>query len=92
MNGLVSTTAIIRQRGQLTIPDQIREMAPWLSVDSVVTVATTPSQEIIIKRHMQDTARVVNWDKVWRGIQLARSFRGKRGNLSKLIAEDRKTH
>ena len=92
MNSTISTTAIIRQRGQLTIPDQVRELVPWLAVNSVVTVATTPSQEIIIKPHTQDKSQNVDWDKVWRGIQLARSFKGKRGNLSGLIAEDRETH
>ena len=33
-----------------------------------------------------------NWDEMWHNIELARSFKGKHGNLSQMIVEDRENH
>jgi hypothetical protein len=34
----------------------------------------------------------INWNDIWDGIELARSFKGRQGNLSKSIVKDRKFH
>lgn len=86
------TTAVIRQRGQITIPDKIRERISWLAPNSVVTVLTKKEEEIIIKPYTTEVTRKTDWGEIWEGIRLARSFTGKRGNLSKFIEEDRKRH
>lgn len=92
MNGNLQTTATIRQRGQLTIPGEIRNSLPWLLPNNVVIVKTTPAKELLIKPYQKEEARKLDWKKIWEGVELARSFKGKRGNLSKFIAEDRKRH
>jgi len=96
MNGNLQTTATIRQRGQLTIPDEIRGAKPWLNTNAIVIIKTTPADELLIKPFYNfpqgKEDKKTNWKKIWEGVELARSFKGKRGNLSKFIAEDRERH
>lgn len=85
----VQTTAIIRNRGQLTIPDSIRKLRQWASKDSVVTISTENPDEIVI-RPGTASRQNYNWEKIWKNIETARSFKGKyKGSLSKFIAKDR---
>lgn len=84
----MQTVSIIRNRGQLTIPDSIRKITNWVSPMSVVTISQDKPDEIVIKPHQQH----VDWDKIWAGIKKARAIKGRRGNLSKFIAEDRYSH
>lgn len=83
-------TAIIRQRGQLTIPDQVRDMLAWLREDSVVGI-DIDHEEVRIKPHSKVTKNI-NWDGFFSKVQLARSFKGKRGNLASIVAGDREDH
>lgn len=86
----VQITSIIRDRGQLTIPETIRRVVTWASPLSVVTLSVERPNEITIKPGMQ---KKVDWEGVWNGIHLARSFRGKNETKSafKLITEDRES-
>lgn len=86
----IHTTATIRDRWQITIPDEIRKILSWLKPESVVSVAVTAKKELIIKPYIQE--QKVNWKRIWEGIEQARSIKGKRGNLSKFIIEDRERH
>ena len=82
-------TAIIRDRGQLTIPDSIRKVVKWATPLSAVTISVVNPDEIVIKPHKSQ----VDWDKIWEAIKSARAIKGKgRGSLSKFIAEDRYRH
>lgn len=93
MNQLMQSTAIVRQRGQLTIPDFIREVTSWIIPGSVVSVLKVNSDEIVIKPNSVTLGeREKSWKETWEKIQLARCFKGKKGNLSKFIAEDRQRH
>ena len=84
-------TAIIRERGQLTIPDSIRKVVNWATPLSAVDISVTASDEILIKPHKSQ--KEVDWDKLWERIKRVRAFKGKGGgNLSKFIAEDRYRH
>ena len=83
-------TAIIRERGQLTIPDFIRETLTWATPTSVVTISTEKPDEIVIRPH--GTKQQTDWDELWNKIKLSRSFKGKRGNLSEFISKDRGRH
>ncbi|MBI5356416.1 AbrB/MazE/SpoVT family DNA-binding domain-containing protein [Candidatus Collierbacteria bacterium] len=83
-------TAVIRQRGQLTIPDQVRDMLVWLREGSVVGI-DIDSEEVRIKPHSR-AKKDVDWDGFFSKVQLARSFKGKRGNLSSIIVDDRENH
>jgi len=85
---LLQTTSIIRNRGQLTIPEPIRKAVGWANPLSAVSVSTVHPDEIVIRPKKE-----VDWDKIWKGIKKARNLKGKRrGSLSKFIAEDRYRH
>ncbi|KKQ43161.1 MAG: hypothetical protein US60_C0006G0005 [Microgenomates group bacterium GW2011_GWC1_37_8] len=87
----IQATSIIRQRGQLTIPDSIRGTTSWIAPGSAVIVARVKADEIVIKPHLGEP-KVVNWNKLWRNIELSRSHKGKfHGSLSQFIAEDRES-
>ena len=83
-------TAVIRQRGQLTIPDQVRDMLTWLREGSVVGI-DIDREEVRIKPHSK-VSKNIDWDGFFLKVQLARSFKGKRGNLSSIVAGDREDH
>lgn len=81
--------SVVRDRGQLTIPDAIRKIASWITPSSAVTITVVSSDEIRIKPHQKQ----VYWDKLWKQMKRVRAFNGKgRGNLSEFIAKDRETH
>ena len=85
----IQATAVIRDRGQLTIPEKIRKQRKWATHTSVVTISSEKPDEIIIKPY---PAKQVDWDKLWKMIRKSRAIKGKRGNLSEFIARDRYRH
>lgn len=89
MNEQLQSIATIRERGQLTIPGKIREALKWASENFVVRLIVR-EQEIILTPYTDQ--KKTNWDKIWQGIRLARSYKGKRGNLSNFISKDRQLH
>lgn len=86
----IQGTAIIRDRGQLTIPEKIRDVLKWPSPNSVVSLATTSRNELVIKPYKDE--RQIDWSGIWLKIDLSRSYRGKQGNLANFIAIDRINH
>lgn len=82
---------MIRKRGQLTIPDKVREIAGWLKENEVVGIEVG-KEEIRVKPYSDLRSKGINWGELLRKITLSRSFKGKRGNLSGMIGEDRETH
>ncbi len=86
----MKAVSIIRDRGQLTIPDSIRKSLDWVTPMSAITLSVTGPDEIIIRPHQNQ--KQINWDNLWRQIKHVRSFKGNgRGNLSTFIAKDRET-
>ena len=84
----MKTVSIIRQRGQLTIPESIRRAIHWIAPMSAVSVSLTKPDEIVIRPHYAE--KKVDWDKLWTQIKRVRAFEGKsRGSLSGFIVEDR---
>lgn len=83
-------TAIIRDRGQITIPEKIRRTLKWPTTNSVVSLATTVQNEILIRPY--DSARKINWPQIWNNVELSRSYQGKKGNLSSFVSSDRENH
>lgn len=86
----VQGIAIIRERGQLTIPEKIREIRPWASPVSVVTITSTKPDEIIIQPYSPQ--KVVDWNRIWGNIQKSRSLKGNKVKLSEFIVKDRSIH
>jgi bifunctional DNA-binding transcriptional regulator/antitoxin component of YhaV-PrlF toxin-antitoxin module len=88
----MNLTTIIRQRGQLTIPEKARKEIDWLKEGSVVNISNVDSKKLTITPYQKISDKVVSWKKIWHTINLARSFKGKRGNLSGFVADDRNKH
>jgi len=84
----MKAVSIIRDRGQLTIPDSIRKLVNWVTPSSAVSISVVKPDEIIIKPHQNQ--KQIDWDKLWKQIKRVRAFKGSgRGNLSAFIMEDR---
>ncbi|MDP3982494.1 MAG: hypothetical protein Q8Q65_00250 [bacterium] len=83
-------TAIIRGRGQLTIPEEIRKSLSWISESVAVTISTVSDSKVLIEPH-RITSKV-NWNLLRSSISRVREFTGKTGNLAKFIVQDREAH
>jgi len=88
----IQTTAIIRDRGQLTIPNKVRKILDWMSPNSVVYIKAETTHELVIKPYEQKPESQINWVEIWKRIKRSQSFKGKRGNLSAFIIKDRDSH
>lgn len=88
----IHTTATIRDRWQITIPDEIRKLLSWAKPQSVVSVEVTARKELVIKPYMME--QKVDWKEVWKAIHEARiiSSKGKKMSLSKFVIKDREKH
>ncbi|KKS93104.1 MAG: hypothetical protein UW68_C0012G0015 [Candidatus Collierbacteria bacterium GW2011_GWB1_44_6] len=85
----MQTTSIIRERGQLTIPDAIRKMVGWVNPMSAVSISVLKPDEIVIRPHVQ----TVDWNKVWGAIRKSRAITGKgEVGASKFMELDRSSH
>ncbi len=87
---ITHTISVIRNRGQLTIPDSIRALRGWASPNSAVTISSERPDEIIIRPHKKD----YDWDKIWEGIRKSRAQKGKGQTMSvaDFLEIDRRSH
>ena len=86
----MKAVSIIRNRGQLTIPDSIRKSVKWVTPSSAVSISMVKPDEIVIRPHQNQ--REIDWEKLWKQIKRIRTFKGKgRGSLSAFILKDRET-
>ena len=91
MSQQIQETVIIRNRGQVTLPESIRRSRHWATPQSVVTISTDKPDEIVIRPHSLRQTKI-NWEKLWLDIERVRSYKGKGGgNLSAFIAKDRQS-
>jgi bifunctional DNA-binding transcriptional regulator/antitoxin component of YhaV-PrlF toxin-antitoxin module len=91
MNQIIETTGFIRNRGQLTLPDLIREKLAWANSGLAITIRVVEPETIIIKPY--SPPQKYNWDKIWKAINSARKIQGKgKGNMAQFISEDRYRH
>lgn len=80
---------IIRDRGQLTIPDTIRKAVSWVQPLSAVSISVEKPDEISIKPHLQS----VDKTKVWALIKKSRAIKGKgKGSAAEFLERDRLSH
>jgi bifunctional DNA-binding transcriptional regulator/antitoxin component of YhaV-PrlF toxin-antitoxin module len=81
----MKAVGIIRDRGQLTIPESIRKQARWAGVSGVVYIQHDKQNEIIITPHQ--AIRETELNKLSEFIKKARDIKGK-GSLgaSKFLA------
>ena len=85
----MKVVSIIRNRGQLTIPDSIRKLVSWTTPMSAISISVVNPNEIIIKPHKQD----YNEDKIWEILKKSRAIKGKGlGSAADFIEKDRQSH
>lgn len=48
MKAIIQATAVIRQRGQITIPEKIRKYAPWLVPGCVVNLTVFAGKKELV--------------------------------------------
>lgn len=85
----MKTVSIIRDRGQLTIPDSVRRLVSWVTPQSAVTISVIKSDQILITPHQKQ----VDWDKIWEGIRKSRAVKGKNAiSAAEVLQRDRQSH
>lgn len=85
----MKTVSIIRDRGQLTIPDSVRRLVSWIVPQSAVTITIVKSDQILITPHQKQ----VDWDKIWDGIRKSRAIKGKNAvSAVEVLRSDRQSH
>lgn len=88
----------IRERGQLTVPYEIREALNWRSQEQVVKIETIPSGfrveplPISHPQHPKKKLTKGEWKKIWQDMKRISKL-GKQGvNLTEFLHHDRDTH
>lgn len=86
----MKTVSIIRDRGQLTIPDSVRRLVNWITPMSAVLISVVKPDEIVIKPH----AKSIDKDQIWENIRKARAIKGKGSTTSaaEFLMKDRQSH
>ena len=86
----MKAVSIIRNRGQLTIPDSIRKAVKWAVPMSAVSITVVKPDEIVIKPQQPN----VDWQEIWDGIYKARAITGKTKGTSaaEFLQHDRASH
>lgn len=81
--------SIVRNRGQLTIPEQIRRAAKWLEADSAVSISMAKANEIVIKPQK----KVFDKKEILKKVKKAQAIKG-RGTISaaEFLEIDRASH
>lgn len=85
----VRRSGIIRQRGQLTIPEVIRKAVSWLRSFSVVSISLEHPRQVVIEPYEE---KEVDWEKLRKQMKKIQAFTGKgeqKESLSEFIARDR---
>lgn len=87
----MKTVGVIRDRGQLTIPDSVRKVVTWLTPSSAVDVIVEKPDEIKIRPH--NAGKSIDFNGIWKEINKSRSIKGKgKMSASEFLAKDRSSH
>ncbi len=76
----------------MTFPDKLRAKLGWLDTGSIVSVITESTREVKIIPYTKLLQKSIDWKKLLLQIERVRSYKGKRGNLSQFIVQDRESH
>ena len=82
------TTAIIRDRYQLTIPDQIRKYLTWIATQKVVKVVLLDQEKFLVEPYFE---RKTNWQEVWERLKKVKT-QGRQISLASFIVKDRERY
>lgn len=85
----MKTVVIVRNRGQITIPDPIRKTVGWANPMSAISISVVRPDEIVLKPHQNK----LDWNQIWKNINASRAISGK-GNESGygFLEKDRRSH
>ena len=61
----MQVTVLLRNRGQLTIPDSIRKVVGWAETMSAVTIMVNRQDEIVIR----PKTKAVDEEELWKRIK-----------------------
>ena len=85
----MNAVSIIRERGQLTIPDSIRKIVHWITPMSAVSISVVTPDEIILRPHSQ----TLDKEKIWENIRKSRAIKGRNAvSALEIIENDRRNH
>ena len=86
----MKTVSIIRDRGQLTIPNSIRKVITWMNPMSAVTILVNKADEIVIRPH----AKFIDKEQIWENVKKARAIKGGGMTTSAIefLMKDRQSH
>jgi bifunctional DNA-binding transcriptional regulator/antitoxin component of YhaV-PrlF toxin-antitoxin module len=86
----MKTVSIIRNRGQLTIPDNIRKRVSWVNSMSAVSVTLVKPNQIIIEPQRP----IYDKEDILAGIVRAQSIKGsgKAVSAAEFLEGDRRSH
>lgn len=85
----MKSIVIIRDRGQLTIPDSIRKSVNWATPLSAVSISVTKPDEIVIKPHQV----TMDKEKIWSLVKKSRAIKGRaKESAAKFLEKDRAAH
>lgn len=85
----MKAVSIIRERGQLTIPDSIRKIVHWITPMSAVTISVIKPDEIILRPH----SRPYDKEKIWENIRKSRAIKAKNAvSALEILQRDRENH
>lgn len=81
---------IVRNRGQITIPDSIRKIVGWVNPQSAVSISVVKPDEIVLRPQK----KLVDYDKLWEMIEKSRSLGVGRATEStaEFLEKDRRSH
>lgn len=80
---------IVRNRGQITIPDSIRKTVGWVNPLSAVSISVVKPDEIVMRPHQTK----LDWDQIWKNINASRAILGKgTGSAAEFLEKDRGSH
>jgi len=81
-------TAVIRDRNQVTLPQGISALLPWIKSTSPIKITITNPHTITIEPHVATATST--WDELYAQMKTVRSFKGKNDtSLSDFIHWDR---
>lgn len=81
-------TAVIRDRNQLTLPQGISTLLPWIKSSSPINITVVGPRTITIEPHTATSA--TRWEELYNQMKKVRSFKGKNDtSLSDFIHSDR---
>lgn len=82
------TTAIIRDRYQLTIPEEIRKYLTWVATQRAVKIVLLGQEKFLVEPYLE---KKIDWQEVWKRLKKAKT-QGRQISLAEFVVKDREKH